>query len=244
MHCYSTSICLQCSVKWEEIFFSTSLRCHLLLQCKSLQWVFSGNAVRVLSGQSKMCILANTGRHPPSVFINKVTGLAEYWSLAKTLLTQHFNCFAAASAATAGLLSRMEECFGAKQKFSIRSFLHTGKLWGWGVTMTTPNAQPTLRYLWMRTAILWFGAFLVTWVTKYILFVQDPVLGQFGANLAVKTLGHQTCIGCSPDARTTLRNPLSLLCYCCNLQPGHFLLWIKCNFPCNLILGLGALSCI
>ena len=160
MHCYSTSICLQCSVKWEEIFFSTSLRCHLLLQCKSLQWVFSGNAVCVLSGQSKMCILANTGRHPPSVFINKVTGLAEYWSLAKTLLTQHFNCFAAASAATAGLLSRMEECFGAKQKFSIRSFLHTGKLWGWGVTMTTPNAQPTWRYLWMRTTILWFRVFL------------------------------------------------------------------------------------
>ena len=35
---------------------------------------------------------------------------------------------------------------------------------------------------------------MATWVTKYILFVQDPV-GQFGANLAVKTLGHGTCIG-------------------------------------------------
>ena len=35
---------------------------------------------------------------------------------------------------------------------------------------------------------------MATWVTKYILFVQDPA-GQFGANLAVKTLGHETCIG-------------------------------------------------
>ena len=63
-------ICSLCSDADPENFHPNPLNLTVL-HPSSME--FSSNVVCV-SAQSKMCILANTGRHSPSVFINKVTG--------------------------------------------------------------------------------------------------------------------------------------------------------------------------
>ena len=73
-----------------------------------------------------MCILANTDRQSPSVFINKVTGLSIAGG-GKNFINSTFQLFCCPAS---GLLWRMEECFWSKTEIleSIGNFLDTWKL--------------------------------------------------------------------------------------------------------------------
>ena len=78
-------------------------------------------------------------------------------------------------------------------------------------------------------------------VTKYILFVQDPV-GQFGANLAAKTLGRQTCIGC-PRLPCVIPHVIALQAATFELRLNHFKFYTLYMRPDKVSVIKGGLQC-
>lgn len=131
--------------------------------------------------------------------------------MAKTLLTQHFNCFAAQPVASFG---EWRNVFGAKQKF-----------WNLSETSWTPGNYENVLKLEPTHYILRIpseDALCVQCTNEYmdiagdmgdqICSVSPPRRGEFRANLAAKTLGHQTWIVSGMPRTHWLRNPVSLLC--------------------------------